>query len=106
MKISNIAIIGTSSEVLIFNAAGVHSEIAKNAEEAAKHISKLASDGFKLIFVTSDIAAAVPNIIASYKKNPFPIVVSLPDSNGMNPYSLANMTENVEKAVGINLFEQ
>lgn len=106
MEASSIAMVGMSADILIFNAAGVRAELVDSPERAAQTIKMLAADGFKLIFVTCEIASAIPDVISSYKRNPFPIVVSLPDANGKNPYSIANMTENVEKAVGINLFEQ
>ena len=97
------AIIGDGESILVFKAVGVEPFSVKSAEEAEKVLAENAKS-YKIIFITDDIAAKIDDKIKKYTAQSYPIIVSVPSKSGSNGYGERQLTEAMEKALGINIF--
>ncbi len=98
-----IAIIGDGESILVFKAVGVSPFPVKDAAEAEKILTDIAKS-YKIIFVTDDIAEKIDDKIRKYTEKSYPIIVSIPSKTGSNGYGEKNLTDAMEKALGINIF--
>lgn len=97
------AIIGDGESILVFKAVGVEPFSVSSAEEAEKTLSKIAKD-YKIIFITDDFAVEIDDKIRKYTAQSYPVIVSVPSKAGSNGYGEKNLTDAMEKALGINIF--
>lgn len=97
------AIIGDGESILVFKAVGVEPFPVKSASEAEDVLSKI-EKSYKIIFVTDDIAVKIDEKIKKYTTKSYPIIVSVPSKAGSNGYGEKNLTDAMEKALGIDLF--
>ena len=97
------AIIGDGESILVFKAVGVEPFPVKNASEAESVLDKIAK-AYKIIFITDDVAINIDAKIKKYTSQSYPIIVSVPSKAGSNGYGEKNLTDAMEKALGINLF--
>ncbi|MDR0696031.1 MAG: V-type ATP synthase subunit F [Christensenellaceae bacterium] len=102
MPNDKIAVIGDKDGVLAFKAIGVDVFDAKNYFDARETLKKLARD-YSIILITEDIAETIQDTIARYKNRPYPIILSIPTSNGSNGFGMQGLSIDVEKAIGSDI---
>ncbi|MFA5006616.1 MAG: V-type ATP synthase subunit F [Candidatus Izemoplasmatales bacterium] len=99
-----VAAIGPTDAVLLYNAAGFMTFVAPTPAEADRIVFKLYGDGCKVILVDEDLYVAMSETIRKYQQKPFPILMPVPMSKPSLGLGLKKIQENVEKAIGINIF--
>ena len=100
---ADIALIGDKDSVLLAKAAGLDVYGVEDAEDAARIIHRLAKAGTKVIFVTDPVYEANTEMIAKYKTQAFPAIISLPDSHGSTGIAMRELHANIEKAIGMDI---
>ncbi len=103
-QITQIAIVGTGEAILLYNAVGIRAFPVKDAPIAEKMIIKLANQQCKIIFVTEEIYELIPETIEKYKFSPFPMLIPIPSGATSMGIGLKKIKENVENAIGIDIF--
>lgn len=101
-KNAKIAVIGDKDSVLAFKALGIEVFNAGNYFESADLLKKLARE-YKIIFITEDLAQEIASTVGAYKSVAYPIIISIPSAKGSTGYGLRQLSEYVEKAVGIDI---
>lgn len=103
-SMANIAVIGNKDTVLAFKALGidVYSSIKKDETETL--IDRLAQAEYTVIFITEDIVSKVKETIAKYDNQFVPAIIPIPSHKGTKNIGMERIDENIEKAVGMNLF--
>lgn len=110
---TKMAVIGDRGSVSGFKAVGFDVFEASAGASAASTsapgsiealISKLAGDGYGIIFVTEDIAAAGEGIMDMYKDDMLPAIIPIPGRKGSLNIGMDNIHRNVERAVGTDIF--
>jgi V/A-type H+-transporting ATPase subunit F len=75
-----------------------------DVQQAARQLRHLAQNGYAVIYVTEQLAAAIPEEIDRYRNARTPAVILVPGVGGNTGAGLANVSRSVEKAVGVNIF--
>lgn len=101
---SNIAVIGDKDSVLAFKALGIDVYTPIDEHDAKKIIDQLVKKNYHVIFITEEIVGKVKDTIAKYDEHFVPAVIPIPSHQGTINIGMDRIDENVEKAVGINLF--
>jgi len=101
---TEVAAIGTDESILIFNAVGIRTFMTKSMTEADQIIFQLANQKFKIIYVSEGIYSNIPETILKYQSQTFPVIIPIPTKEGSQNVGLKKIQENVEKAIGINIF--
>lgn len=103
-----VAVMGDKSSVLCFKAFGidVFDCIESHADDNRKLLDKLARDGYGMIFLTEQVALNIKETIDRYNRELTPIVVLIPSNKGSLGIGLQRISDNVEKAVGINILDE
>lgn len=99
-----IAIVGLDDSILLYNAVGIRAFRIQEAAEADKTIFKLAQRECKIIYITEDVYVKIPETIEKYQFQPFPILIPIPNGKGSQGVGLKKIKENVENAIGIDIF--
>jgi V/A-type H+-transporting ATPase subunit F len=99
-----IAIVGSTDAIFLFHAVGIRAYLVKDGQEAERTIAMLASRKCKLVFVTESIYEAIPETIEKYHHAPFPIITVLPIDKEKLDIGMKKIKQNVENAIGIDLF--
>lgn len=101
---NKIAVIGDKDSILGFKSLGLDVFFVDNSKETAETIIKCAQEEYAVVFITEQAAAEVKSTIDKYKSVPFPAITLIPNNKGTLGIGLASISENVEKAVGANIF--
>ncbi len=101
---TDIAIIGKEDTVALFNAIGVTTFFTNDPNEIDQIIFKLAKDNCKIIFVSENIYTLIPETLEKYKLSAYPIILPIQLDLESSGLGLKRIRENVEKAIGINIF--
>lgn len=99
---NRIAIIGAKENILPFKAVGVHVYPVNRYFEAVEVLKKLARD-YSVIFITEDIAAEINDTLDRYRVKPYPVIIPIPGAMGSTGYGMENISNNVEKAIGVDI---
>jgi len=99
-----VAAVGLTDAVLLYNAAGFRTFVVRSAAEADKVVFRLSGEKCKVILLEEDLYAVMPETLKKYKTAPFPIIMPVPMSSLTKGIGLQKIRENVEKAIGINIF--
>lgn len=100
---NKICIIGDIDNILGFKSFGIETFEAGSGEEASNLLSRLAREGYAVIYIIEDIAAKIPAEIAKYNDAYIPVVVPIPGNTGSLGVGLGNMKKWVEKAIGADI---
>lgn len=100
----DIAAIGDSDIILLFNAVGIKTFAIKDIDQVERTIHQLANQKVKIIYVTEEIYEAIPETIEKYKTSPFPVIMPIPSNEESKEIGLKKIKENVEKAIGFDIF--
>lgn len=99
-----VAVIGDKGSVLAFRAIGVEVFTPTGADEIRRTVDRLARDQYGVIYMTEAYAALIPQTLEHYKTKPVPAIVYIPSAQGSLGMGMQNISDNVEKAVGMNIF--
>ncbi|KYH35022.1 V-type sodium ATPase subunit G [Clostridium tepidiprofundi DSM 19306] len=103
MFMYKIGVVGDKDSVLAFKAIGIDVYPVVEAEEARKVVDKLAYNNYAVIFVTEQVAQNIEETIERYNKMMLPAVILIPSNQGSLNIGMKKISENVEKAVGVNI---
>lgn len=103
---SKIGVIGHRDAVLGFKAAGLDVFPVAQAQDAAHTVNRLASQGYAVLFITEQIAQEIPETIQRYKAMAYPALIPIPGTSGHTGYGMARVRQNMEKAVGADIFDK
>ena len=98
-----IAVVGPKDAVLAFRALGVTVAPAQEPEAVSQAISRLAKEGYAVIFVTEEEAEGAREMIARFAAEPLPAIIPIPGASGANGFGMRAVRANVEKAVGVDI---
>ncbi len=99
-----IAVLGDMESIMAFSTLGVDVFEVSNEKETQQVIQELVSKEYKIIYITDRTAEKVKEIIDYYKSVPFPAIILIPDRLGSTGFGMSRIMENVEKAIGTNIF--
>ena len=98
-----IGVVGDKDSVLAFKALGIDVFPVLGPEEARKTIDRLAMNDYAVIFVTEQVAKDVEETIDRYNRQMLPAVILIPSNQGTLNIGMQRISDNVEKAVGVNI---
>ena len=98
-----IGIVGDKDSIFSFKALGLETFQCNDDNKARKIIDGLARDNYAIIFVTENIAKNIMDTIERYQKKYIPSIILIPSSNGSLGIGIQKISDNVEKAVGLNI---
>ncbi|SFU43428.1 V/A-type H+-transporting ATPase subunit F [Clostridium sp. DSM 8431] len=98
-----IGVVGDKDSVLAFKALGIDVFPVVEPNEAKKTIDTLARTDYAVIFVTEHVAKDIPETIERYNKSVLPAVILIPSNQGTLNIGMQRISDNVEKAVGVNI---
>lgn len=102
-KTGKLAVMGDIDSVLAFKAVGAETFEAdeKDAKSVLRGLVK--KDEYAIIFVTEQLAAAMPEELEELKSLTYPCVIPIPSCLGTNGYGMASIKKDVEKAIGADI---
>lgn len=98
-----IGVVGDKDSVLAFKALGIDVYPVIEADEARKVVDTLARKDYAVIFVTEQIAKDIEETIERYNRETLPAVILIPSNQGTLNIGMQKISDNVEKAVGVNI---
>jgi V/A-type H+-transporting ATPase subunit F len=98
-----IGVVGDKDSVLAFKALGIDVFPVVHNDEARKTIDRLAMNDYAVIFVTEQVAEGIQETIERYTKQMLPAVILIPSNQGTLNIGMKRISDNVEKAVGVNI---
>lgn len=98
-----IGVVGDKDSVLAFKALGIDVYPVIEADEAKKTIDTLARNDYAVIFVTEQVAQNIEETIERYNKAVLPAIILIPSNQGSLNIGMQRISDNVEKAVGMNI---
>ena len=99
-----VAVLGDRDSVLGFKALGLDVFFAEQKEQAAEQIHTLARKKYAVIYITETLAALISQDIAQYKDEALPAIILIPGKKGSLGISMKNLKLSVERAVGVDIF--
>ncbi len=103
MAKAKIGVIGDRDSVLLFKAVGLEVFFEEVGESANKRLHRLAREGYGVVFITEKLYAACGETIAEFAAQAYPAIIPIPDNTGTAGIGIAQLKENVEKAVGVDI---
>ena len=98
-----IGVVGDKDSVLAFKALGIDVFPVIEHDEARKTIDRLAKNDYAVIFVTEQVAQNIEETIERYNKAVLPAIILIPSNQGSLNIGMQRISDNVEKAVGMNI---
>ncbi len=98
-----IGVVGDKDSVLAFKALGIDVFPVTDYDEARKTVDRLAMTDYAVIFVTEQVAQGIEETIERYNKKMLPAVILIPSNQGTLNIGMQKISDNVEKAVGVNI---
>ncbi len=99
----NIAVIGDSSSVLCFKAVGLSVFPADTAEDVNNALQKVYKEKYAIVFITEQLKPLISDAMAGLLANSLISLVLIPGSKGSLGIGMAQLSEIVNKAVGVNI---
>ena len=101
-----IGVVGDKDSVLAFKALGIDVFPVVEYDEAKRTVDKLAMNDYAVIFVTEQVAQGIQETIERYNKKMLPAIILIPSNQGTLNIGMQRISDNVEKAVGVNILER
>lgn len=101
---SKIAAVGDRDSILLFRSVGARTFAADGQEAVEKAIHRCAREGVAVIYITEEAASLVPETMARYANEPYPMIIPIPGQSGSHGFGAAQIKRNMEKAVGSDIF--
>lgn len=106
-----IATIGDKDTVLSFKALGIDIYIVEDFDsdeilnqKLKATIDHLASRKYGIIFLTEEYAIKAEETLRRYKNEILPMITLIPSNKGSLNIGIEKINENIEKAIGTNIF--
>lgn len=99
-----LAAIGNDESITIYNSVGFKTFFSNSVDEIDKEIFRLYKSGCKIIFVTEKVYESITETREKYSQMTYPIILPLPLDNVNSGIGMKKVKENVEKAIGIDIF--
>ena len=61
-------------------------------------------EGFTIIFLSERLAEKMTETLEKYRQAAYPLILPIPDRAGTTGYSMEKIRENMEKAIGTDIF--
>jgi V/A-type H+/Na+-transporting ATPase subunit F len=98
-----VAVIGDHDSILGFNALGMELFVASDARQAGEMLDSAAAGGFAIVYITEQLAEAIPDKIADYRSQRLPAIVPIPSIKGSTGIGMQQVKDSVKKAVGVDI---
>lgn len=98
-----IAVLGDRDSVMGFKALGLDTYFVETTEEARHTLHRLAKETYAIIYITEQLAAAIPADIAKYKTEVTPAVILIPGKTGSLGIGAQSLQSAIERAVGADI---
>lgn len=98
-----IGVVGDKDSILAFKAIGIEAFPVVGEEEARKTVDRLAMEEYGVIFITEQVASTIEETIERYNDKMLPAVILIPSNQGSLNIGMQRISDNVEKAVGVNI---
>lgn len=98
-----IGVVGDKDSVLAFKAIGIDVFPVADIEEARKTVDTMAANKYGVIFVTEQVAKDLEETIERYNREILPAIILIPSNQGSLNIGMKRISDNVEKAVGVNI---
>ncbi len=98
-----IGVVGDKDSILAFKALGIEVFPVIEKDEARKTVDKLAMNKYAVIFITEQVAKDIEETIERYNRQTLPAVILIPSNQGSLNIGMQRISDNVEKAVGVNI---
>lgn len=98
-----IGVVGDKDSILAFKAIGIDVYPVIDVEEARKRIDRMAFENYAVIFVTEQLAQHLEETIERYNNKMIPAIILIPSNQGTFNIGKKRISDNVEKAVGVNI---
>ena len=106
MSSNKIAAVGDRASVIIFNTAGIATYAVSDSKEAEKKVRTLATEGYKIIFISEKYTDDLADILEKYRESAYPSIIPIPDRSGTMGVGLKKIKDNMEKAIGTDIFDK
>ncbi|WP_461205597.1 V-type ATP synthase subunit F [Clostridium sp. DL1XJH146] len=103
MYMYKIGVVGDKDSILAFKALGIEVFPVIEKDEARKTVDKLAMNKYAVIFITEQVAKDIEETIERYNRQTLPAVILIPSNQGSLNIGMQRISDNVEKAVGVNI---
>lgn len=100
---ADIGVIGDRDSILLAKAVGLDVYPETDPDIASRTIHRLARAGYKILFITEPLYKECAEAVSTYKTEPFPAIIPIPDSHGSSGVGMAGVKANVEKAIGADI---
>ena len=101
-----VAAIGDRDSIYGYSAVGIEIFPTEESQEAGRLIRRLSENGYAVIFITEQLAAALQTELAAYRDDTIPIVVPIPGLSGNTGIGMKNVSRSVERAVGSDIISE
>ncbi|MEW9096213.1 MAG: V-type ATP synthase subunit F [Clostridiaceae bacterium] len=98
-----IGVVGDKDSVLAFKALGIDVYPVNDVEEARKTVDTMAARKYGVIFITEQVAQGLEETIERYNREMLPAIILIPSNQGTLNIGMKKISDNVEKAVGVNI---
>lgn len=106
-----LAVVGDKDSIISFKVLGIDIypiEYVDDEEEMSVRVKKviehLVAKEYGIIFITEEYAKSSSEVIDRYKAMTLPIITLIPSNRGSLDIGMAKIDENIEKAIGTNIF--
>lgn len=103
MPMFKIGVVGDKDSILAFKSIGIDVFPVVDADEARKAVDKMAATEYGVIFITEQVAKDLDETIERYNRELIPAIILIPSNQGSLNIGLKRISDNVEKAVGVNI---
>lgn len=98
-----IGVVGDKDSILAFKALGIDVYPVVDSDEARKTVDKMAFENYAVIFLTEQLAQHLDETIERYNRKMIPAIILIPSNQGTLNIGKQRISDNVEKAVGVNI---
>lgn len=106
MENIKIAAVGDKESVMIFNTAGVSTSYVSTPKEAEKAVLEFIRKGANVIFITEVFIRELGDLVEKYRQSAYPSLIPIPDRSGSLGLAEKKVIDNMEKAIGTNIFDK
>lgn len=103
MSMYRIGVVGDKDSILAFKAIGIDVFPVADIEEARKTVDTMAANKYGVIFITEQVAKDLEETIERYNREILPAIILIPSNQGSLNIGMKRISDNVEKAVGVNI---
>ncbi|NLB91140.1 MAG: V-type ATP synthase subunit F [Clostridiales bacterium] len=107
MDSHKMGVVGEKDAVLAFRALGMEGVDVTTPAQVSMAVHQLVQSGIKVIFITEKAAKWSKETLNKYRNDPKVAIIPIPGTVGTDGFGLAQVKDNVEKAIGADiLFQQ